>query len=250
MQIAGIDPNRSVSSSDATGDSRLGKDQFLKLMMAQLANQDPTSPQSNEAFIAQLAQFASVEQMQTVNGNLEALLVAQAAGNQLGAAQLVGSDVFYRTDKVSLDGSGAVTPMEIELPASASEVVVTIKDESGKVVDTVTLGPQDAGKVPFTWDGVDANGDPLPPGTYQVEVSATTPEGGVMDGISLSALGHVDAISFANGAPELILGTLKIPLGDVVEVREASSRAAATGQTGADDETPASKQAFTGQELR
>ena len=100
MQLAGIDTNKTPSSTTPTGNSELGKTEFLKLMMAQLANQDPTSPQSNEAFIAQLAQFATVELMQSQNQNLEQLIVAQTAGNQTGVAALIGKDVVFRTGEL------------------------------------------------------------------------------------------------------------------------------------------------------
>src|SRR5262245_58163951 len=101
----GLGPN----SADPIGSSKLGKDEFLKLLMAQLAHQDPTAPADSNAFVAQLAQFASMEQLQSVNSQLEALLVAQTANNQTSVSSLVGRDVVYRTDRVHLDESGQVS---------------------------------------------------------------------------------------------------------------------------------------------
>ena len=86
--------------SDTRGSSKLGKDEFLKLMMAQLAQQDPTAPSDSNAFVAQLAQFTSLEQMQNVNSTLESLLIGQASQNNSGAVGLVGKDVLYKTDKI------------------------------------------------------------------------------------------------------------------------------------------------------
>ncbi len=79
-QINGIGAIGTSASSDAVqGSNKLGKDEFLKLLVAQLANQDPTSPTDNQAFIAQLAQFSTVEQQSTMNDHLEALLVGESA---------------------------------------------------------------------------------------------------------------------------------------------------------------------------
>jgi flagellar basal-body rod modification protein FlgD len=222
MQLSSVDPNTTPSTSTATGNSRLGKDEFVKLMMAQLSHQDPTAPQSNEAFVAQLAQFASVELAQTTNANLEALIVAQAASNQTGVAQLVGKDVVFRTDQIAVGDDGAITEMNATLPKEAGNVVVSIKDASGNVVRTMQMGAQHAGKLDIPWDGCDDAGLELPPGNYTFSVSATGTDGAVMDDIVVGVRGHVDGVSFANGAPELIIGSLKIPLGDVVEIAEAS----------------------------
>lgn len=222
MQIAATDPSQAPSSNTPTGSSRLGKDEFVKLMMAQLAHQDPTAPQSNEAFIAQLAQFATVELMQSQNENLESLILAQTAGNQTAMSNLVGKEVMFRTGELDLAADGTTTPIAATLPADAANVVVTIKDESGRVVRSLELGAHHAGNLDVTWDGLDEQGNPLPAGKYAFEVSATTMDGAVMEGIVRGARGHVDGVSFASGAPVLILGSLQIALGDVVEIAEPS----------------------------
>jgi flagellar basal-body rod modification protein FlgD len=220
-EISSPDPNARPSSNDPVGDSRLGKDQFVELLMAQLAHQDPTAPQSNEAFIAQLAQFAQVELMQQNNSNLEDLMLASAAGNQIGVAQLVGKDVVYRTDEIEIKADRSIADLELNLPSDAANVVVTVKDSSGTTVDVEQLGQNGAGSVDFTWDGLDSHGNPIPPGTYTVEVVATGIDGAIIEGITVGARGHVDGVSFVDGAAQLILGALKIDLGDVVQVSEA-----------------------------
>lgn len=220
MQIASPDPTQAPSTTTPTGSSRLGKDEFVKLMMAQLGHQDPTAPQSNEAFIAQLAQFATVELMQTQNANLEALLVAQAAGNQTAVANLVGKEVTFRTDELTLGADGTSSPVAVTLPKDAGNVVVNIKDESGRVVRTLQLGAHSAGDLEVAWDGRDDQGNPLPAGSYSFEVSATATDGSVMAGIVSGARGHVDGVSFSGGAPVLLVGDLQIALGDVVEINE------------------------------
>jgi len=95
--------NGTAAPADAHGSNKLGKDQFLQLLMAQLSHQDPTSPADGNAFVAQLAQFASLEMAQNTNSNLEQLLAGQAAGNQTSALGLVGKQVVFRTDPAHPD---------------------------------------------------------------------------------------------------------------------------------------------------
>ena len=82
----------------------LGKDDFLKLLTTQLQHQDPLQPMDSQAFIAQLAQFSSVEQLTALGTRLDTLLVAQASANQLQTASLVGKEVLFRSDQLRLDG--------------------------------------------------------------------------------------------------------------------------------------------------
>jgi flagellar basal-body rod modification protein FlgD len=235
MDIGSVSQVGSPSTTSPVGSNKLGKDEFVKLLLAQMAHQDPMSPQSSDAFVAQLAQFASVEQQQATNSNLESLLVAQAANNQTGIAQLVGKDVVYQTDHVSLDG-GKATPLEVKVAAPAQSVTVTVKDEHGNVVATQELGPQE-GTTTFTWDGRTSDGAPAPDGTYTVSVSATGAGGQSVDA-TLQGRGHVDAVSFEGGVPVLLLGSLKVGLADVVQIAEAGGDTATAPATSAPAQAP------------
>src|SRR5690554_4010698 len=86
--------------------SALGKDQFLQLLITQLRHQDPINPVEDKEFIAQLAQFSSLEQMQNLNTNLEDMMMAQQKLTALGqATQMIGKEVELLTkDGESLFG--------------------------------------------------------------------------------------------------------------------------------------------------
>lgn len=202
-----------------TGSSKMGKDEFVKLLMAQLSNQDPTSPMDSGAFVAQLAQFANVELAQAGNQQLESLVMAQAASNQMSAASLVGRDVVYSANTVRLT-DGADATLSGHLGGAAAKVTAVIKDPSGKVVRTVELGAHAAGDVTAPWDGRDDAGVKLPAGEYTVQLTAAD-EAGKSVAIDARVHGRVTGVSFQNGYPELVVGGARIKLADVVQIDEA-----------------------------
>jgi len=206
------------SSSAAQGSNALGKDQFLKLLMAQLANQDPTAPADSQAFVAQLAQFASVESLNTMSGQLNTLVVAQASANQLSTAGLVGKDVAYQSNGVQLI-SGQTTTINATLAGAASSVTAVVKDSSGRTVRTLRQGATPAGPVSIPWDGRDDNGNPLAAGAYTVSLVAADASGKAVTA-STSGTGRVTGVSFEDGVPELLVNGGKVKLADVTEIRQ------------------------------
>ncbi len=219
MTIASLNNNAAnvpPSTLTPTGSNALGKDEFLKLMMAQLANQDPTAPADSQAFIAQLAQFSSVEQLQGANSRLDNLLLAQASASQTGAASLVGKNVKYTSDALTLN-AGQATTLTGTLGGAAAKSTATIVDANGKVVRTMQLGPQAAGPVAGTWDGKDDGGSPLPPGTYHLRMAATDASGNAVT-VTQQASGLVTGVSFANGVPSLIVAGNTVAMNTIIEI--------------------------------
>jgi flagellar basal-body rod modification protein FlgD len=215
------------SSLTPQGSSKLGKDEFLKLLVTQLSNQDPLSPVDNQAFIAQLAQFATVEQQSQMNSTLESLLLAQASVNQTNIANLVGRDITFTSDKVAIGVSGG-TDVNAKLSADAAKLSAIIKDENGKVVRSITVeGRQSAGPVTIPWDGRDTNGNPLPAGTYTVTFTAADETGKSVD-VTTQGRGRATGVSFADGVPQLVVNGVRVRLSDVLEVNEPKSTATTT----------------------
>src|SRR5262245_57376038 len=152
-------------SMQRQGKSALGKDDFLKLLVAQLANQDPTKPEDTSAFVAQLAQFSALEQQQNTVARLDTLLMGQATANQTAAGTFIGKDVTFRGGEQHFDGANPV-PATLTLPQDAAKVTVTISDGAGRVVKTIQVGAHDKGTIPVSWDGRDDNGNLMPAGDY------------------------------------------------------------------------------------
>ncbi len=205
------------TSNTPTGSRTLGKNEFLKLLTTQLANQDPLAPTDNQAFIAQLAQFASVEQAEAANSRLDALIIAQAANNQTSVANLVGKEITYRTDSVTVTATNQTPQVQGELAEDATQANAIIKDQNGKVVATLTLHDVKAGTVDFPWDTTK-----LPPGNYKVTLTAADEKG---EAISIDSRGKARAtgVTFQSGYAELILNGVRVKLSDIIQISEASN---------------------------
>ncbi|WP_312097885.1 flagellar hook assembly protein FlgD [Niallia sp.] len=94
-------------SNNSTGSSSLGKDDFLKILITQLQNQDPSNPMDDKEFIAQMAQFSSLEQMQNLNTSMTNLISLQTQSNLISYGQFMGQEVNW--SKVETDEAGNST---------------------------------------------------------------------------------------------------------------------------------------------
>jgi len=107
-----------TSTTSGTEASELGKDAFMKLLVSQLQNQDPTNPQSNEDFIAQLAQFSSLEQMQNLNDSILSLALLQQSNALMAqltdSSTLIGQTVNYIDPTTGEESTGSVDSVKIQ----------------------------------------------------------------------------------------------------------------------------------------
>jgi len=196
----------------------LGKDQFLRLLTAQLANQDPLQPVDNQAFIAQLAQFSSLEQLQGVSSRLDSLLLATASSNQLSTASLVGKTVSYRSDGVDV-ADGKPSPLRATLGAPAA-VSVLVQDGGGRTVRTLSLGLRDAGTFDVGWDGRDDRGNVVPSGHYAVKVAARAADGSTQ-AVEVRSTGQVQGVNFGGDGAQLMVGGGHVKMSDVLEITQS-----------------------------
>ncbi|MER2105571.1 MAG: flagellar hook assembly protein FlgD [Solibacillus sp.] len=110
-----------IKTTTETDNGALGKDAFLKILITQLQNQDPTSPMDDKEFIAQMAQFSSLEQMQNMTTAMENLLSSQQQTQMMSYTNFIGKEVKWHevTDKVDADdkpitteGTGVITELK------------------------------------------------------------------------------------------------------------------------------------------
>lgn len=204
--------------SDTTANKELGKNEFLNLLVAQLNNQNPLEPQGNGEFIAQLAQFSQVEGIEKLNTSMGSLLSGYQSSQALQASSLVGSKVIIPTDKAVVDTSESFKA-SLVLPTSSSNVYVNVYNNAGTAVSRINMGEQAAGNVSFIWDGKDASGNLLPPGTYKFEAQATYE--GETEALNTMLPANVDSVVL--GGSELMLnlaGLGSVPLSQVQVIGE------------------------------
>ena len=207
MSISNLGATNSVLEQyqvkpEAGSSKELGKNEFLNLLVAQLNNQDPLSPQSNGEFVAQLAQFSQVEGIDKLNTSMESMLSGYQSSQALQASSLVGRKVIVPTDKAVVDTSETFKA-SLSLPVSSSNVYVNVYDSAGATVNRINLGQQAAGSVSFMWDGKDASGQLMPPGTYKFEAQASY--GTETKGLYTSLPANVDSVSLGQNGGELML---------------------------------------------
>jgi len=152
--------------------SDLGEDAFLKLIIAQMENQDPLKPMENGQFLSQLAQFKSVTGIDGLQQSVDKMATALQSNQALQASSLVGRWVMVPSAQNFL-WSEAGMAGTLELPDNANNVQVVIKDAGGQSVKTIGLGSQQAGMVNYQWDGVGDDGTVYTPGEYSIDAIAS-----------------------------------------------------------------------------
>lgn len=144
------------------------KNEFLTLMVAQIQNQDPLNPLDGAEYVAQLAQFSTVEGIENMGKLQSQNNVLMDTLQVLQSTSLAGKQVSIPVDRITLDASEELSG-SVELSSAYSEVEVRAVDAAGNVVESVNLGARDAGEASFTLPELDA-------GQYTLEVIARSGE--------------------------------------------------------------------------
>jgi flagellar basal-body rod modification protein FlgD len=200
------------------GNKAMGQEAFLKLLVAQLQNQDPLNPQENHEFVAQLAQFSTLEQSVGINERLDQLALQNQGMQNSQIVALVGKEATVKGDIVTLSGQGAIVPISFTLEDAAKEATVQIRDASGRNVRTIPVAARAAGTVTISWNGQSDSGNPQPAGPYQVTVTAKNAEDGPV-ALTQQSTGRIDSVSFDRGFPVIHLDSgVAAPVGDLLSV--------------------------------
>lgn len=219
-----------VLTSDAgNGLNQVDFNTFLKLMVAQLKNQDPLNPVDSTQFTGQIAQFSSLEQQINSNNYLSQLVQQRDFGQQTLATSYLGKVVLAPGNSIAT--SGGTSEFAYNLSATAAKVDITITDKDGNVVRNVG-GDGTTGNHIVTWDGNDDSGKPVPAGTYTIAVKATDSAGTVVTSKTL-VYGQVASILNDNGTSSLIMSDgRQINLEDVLAVTSLSTNSGSGSGTG------------------
>jgi len=207
----------------ATGSSQiLDKDDFMTLLVAQMTNQNPLEPMDNTEFIAELAQFSSLEQLHNVNDSLSNSLewdyLQMQTINNTMATGLIGREVNASYNGVYLDADNQPT-IAFNSPKYAQRVNIQILDINGSVVRTMTDKEVPPGSNKMQWDGLDQNGQRVGEGYYTINISAVDAAGDLFTP-STFLQGKVDGIVYREGAAYLQVGGMEIPLSAINAINE------------------------------
>ncbi|MEL6348722.1 MAG: flagellar hook capping FlgD N-terminal domain-containing protein [Myxococcota bacterium] len=195
----------------------LGQETFMQLLVTQLQNQDPLNPQSNEEFVAQLAQFSSLEQLVSVNDSIDGLYLATASMNNATMTQLLGREVTAYAEQTYHDGASDELTVHYEAVGDAASAEITVKNEDGEVVYSGPMGALNDGEGSFSFPAKDQDGNPLPEGIYSFTISATNASG---EDVMVSGMvqGEIDGMSYASGTPVPSIQGIEIDLGEILRV--------------------------------
>ncbi len=211
------------SGTTRTAGGQLGKMEFLKLLTAQLAHQDPMDPMDGKQMAADLAQFSGLEQLLNINKALEgqatqSTQILQALNNS-AAMNAVGKTAIVSSDRVVLakDASGKMGGQVMADIKTSGKGTLTILDSSGKEVGTRSLGYISSGSQQ-TFD-VGTAGDKLSAGGYSFRIDVTDPATGKGVQQTTYTIGKIDGLSYgSDGTAQLNIGPFTIAYSAIVKI--------------------------------
>lgn len=210
-ETGGATNNGTTANAIAGNDNSAAglKNEFLTLMVAQIKNQDPLNPLDGAEYVAQLAQFSTVEGIENMGKLQNQNNVLMDTLQVLQSTNLAGKQVSIPVDRINLDTEEELTGT-VALPAAASEVEVRALDAAGNVVESVNLGARDAGETAFTLPELDAgqytleviarNGDDLttyPPKLQRTVEKVSVPSDGSDIRLQVAGVGSVSLFSIS-----------------------------------------------------
>lgn len=205
-ELTGVIPSHLMQRPEAevADKTTMGKDDFMRLLMAQLQNQDPLNPMDHKEFGAQLAQFASLEKLTQIGTGIQKLEGGMGEDAKLQALGMIGKRIKASGAEVNLVEK---QPVDIRLNSEGGfkAAKVSIFAGDGKFVRELDVDPKGDGKS-VTWDGKDKDGAVLPSGKYLFRVAGVGPDGKSKE-MEANLNGKVIGVEMVNNAPMLIVDT-------------------------------------------
>lgn len=212
--------NTTTNTGNATGNAASSKlnadfDMFLKLLTTQMQHQDPLDPMDTAQYTQQLVQYSQVEQSIEQTATLKEMLAAFGTQNLMQASALIGAQV-ETTSPIS--GLGATTPAQWtwSAPRDVASMTATIKDDKGKIVDTMKIDATGTTGA-FTWDGTTSAGKKVEPGLYTLELEGKDASGTKV-ATTAHSFGKVTDVELENGSVQLTINGNKVSTADLLRI--------------------------------
>jgi len=209
------------SSSSGTGvaGASLGGTDFLTLMLAQLKNQDPTSPVDSNTFLSQLASLSEVQGITNLNTSFSTLSNSLSSNQALQASSLLGHQALVSSPTATLATAGSAITGAVQVPQTTSGVTVNISNSAGVLVQSISLGAQSTGLANFTWNGTQGDGSAAPAGTYTLSAEVDGVSSGTAVGTYVN--GTVESVTMGSGTAGMTLnvsGLGSVPYANVTQI--------------------------------
>jgi flagellar basal-body rod modification protein FlgD len=218
--ITALDSTATASDAQTSASLKImGKNDFLSMLIVQLQHQDPLNPADSTEFTAQLAQFSSLEQLSNINDSLKNMTQFQASLTHSQAVSYIGKEITASGNGLQLKDGQAAT-CHFDLAANAAMTAISVYDATGGFVNSFETGSLGPGRQSATWNGMDLNGNRMPPGVYRFEIQAVD---ATNQSIKVTPLmsAVVTGVSFKDNTAHLITELQTVAIEHVIDVSEA-----------------------------
>jgi flagellar basal-body rod modification protein FlgD len=215
-----VDQSKRVRS---VGNDKMDKDAFMKMMLAQMKNQDPTNPLKSHEMAAQLAQFSGLEQMQNMNTTLNEIQKGQKPSESFQALNFIGKGVQGDSAKVIRMKGDKEHEFNFNLPATAKDIEIKVRNSEGDVIRKVPLHDLKEGENLWKWNGKNEQGNATPVGEYQFVVEAKGSDGKKLF-VKTDFSGTISGVSYTAEGPVLMVGRQSVKLKDVKKIVDPSTK--------------------------
>ena len=191
--------NKPAEASSTSGGTAAEQTQnFLKLLIAQIQNQDPMAPMDASTMTGQMSQLNMVSSMANMNTSMTSMLAQMQSVNFMNQAALIGHSPAVAGNGIAFDGTNQVM-LGASAANSLKSVIATITDASGNTVNSVDLGNVNAGMSNFIWNGKAANGETVPAGMYYLSLSGKNADNGTENPTAYVASAVASVTKGSNG---------------------------------------------------
>ena len=226
MNYTAIDGIRTVEDLKAeknqpVGGGDLDRNAFLRIFTTQLQNQNPLDPMKNEAFVAQLAQFSTLEATYAMSDSLGNFVNSQQSERMLRGSNLLGKQIFAPGVSMEQKGGEALEGV-VRVKESYDNLKLNVVNaDTGELVNQMELGPQTAGDFEFTWNGGNFDGEAAPAGNYRFQAIGSLGEESVE--VPVLAQSRIKGVSWDESMGEIfveIADGRSIALNEITHISE------------------------------